>query len=129
MERSVTTNGDPKAPAGDPPPSGTKRDRALVLGQLPDQKALAVLRQRGEDAPVEAGIVRSLREGEPITGEVVSLKPTAEGSPLCDVEVHLDRSQMTHKGPARVASPAYRSGWDAVFGGERDRGAPGTALN
>ncbi len=106
-----TSSDDPK---GEKP----KRDRALVLGELPDKKSLAILRQRGEDAPVEAGIVRSLREGEPITGELVSLKPTAEGSPLCDVEVHLDRSQITHKGPARVATQAYRKGWDDVFGSQ-----------
>ena len=116
-----TSNDDPKGEA-------PKRDRALVLGELPDTKALAILRQRGEGAPVEAGIVRSLREGEPITGEVVSLKPTAEGSPLCDVEVHLDRSQMTHKGPARVASQAYRKGWDEVFGSSSHE-RPSSTLN
>lgn len=95
-----------------------KRDRALVLGELPDQKGVAVLRQRAADAPVEAGIVRPTREGEPIVGELVTLKPTAEGSPLCDVDVHIDaRPNRDHKGPVRVSTAAYRDRWDEIFGG------------
>lgn len=80
-----------------------------------------MLRQRGEGAPVEAGVVRSVREGEPIVGELVSLKPTEENPRLCDVEVHVDRRPMSpdHKGPRRVASDAYRDGWDAIFGDKR----------
>jgi hypothetical protein len=101
---------------GDPNPTPERVDRALVLGELPEQKGLAVLRQRGEGAPVEAGVVRSVREGESIVGELVTLKPTSEGSRLCDVEVHVDARPASHHGPARVASNAYRSGWDEVFG-------------
>lgn len=90
-----------------------------MVGELPENKGVAVLRQRSDDAPVEAGIVRSVREGEPIVGELVTLKPT-EGNPrLCDVEVHVDArppAQPSHKGPARVASDAYRTGWDEIFG-------------
>lgn len=94
-----------------------KRDRAVIVGELAEKKGLAVLRQRGEDAPVEAGVVRGVREGEPITGELVNLKPTAEDPRVCDVEVlHDARPAATHAGPARVASEAYRSGWDALFG-------------
>jgi hypothetical protein len=93
-----------------------KRDRALVLGELPQQKGVAVLRQRGEDAPVEAGVVRPTREGEPIVGELVTLRPTTEGSPLCDVEVHVDARPGAHKGPARVANDEFRNGWERVFG-------------
>ena len=99
----------------DPKPTA---DRALVVAELPEQKGVAVLRQRGEGAPIEAGVVRAVKEGEPIVGELVSLKPTSEGSPLCDVEVHVD---ARHAGPARVASNAYRSGWDEVFGRPDDR--------
>jgi hypothetical protein len=89
-------------------------DRALVLGKL-ENEAVAVLRQRADDAPIEAGVVRGVKDGEPIVGELVSLKPTEEGSRVCDVEVHVD-NRPTAKGPARVASNAYRSGWDALFG-------------
>lgn len=99
----------------------TATDRALILGELAEQKGVAILRQRSEDAPVEAGVVRKVREGEPITGELVSLTPSAEDSPLCDVKVHFDaRPEGSHKGPPRVATSAYRSGWDALFGEPHD---------
>lgn len=112
--------------ADDVPEKGP-RDRALILGELPEQKGVAILRQRDESAPVEAGVLRTPREGEPITGELVSLTPTVEGSPVCDVKVHLDARTLTgdprpkdsHKGPPRVSSQAYRSGWDALFGGDK----------
>ncbi|MBI2395408.1 MAG: hypothetical protein HYV09_37915 [Deltaproteobacteria bacterium] len=102
-----------------------KRDRAVIVGELAEKKGLAVLRQRGEDAPVEAGVVRGVREGEPITGELVNLKPTAEDPRVCDVEVLHDArpaAAAAHAGPARVASEAYRSGWDALFGGQPPTG-------
>lgn len=109
-------------------PEKGPRDRALILGELAEQKGLAILRQRDENAPVEAGVVRKVREGEPIVGELVSLTPAAESSrdlPLCDVKVHVDTRALTgdarpaaHKGPPRVASESYRSGWDALFGSD-----------
>jgi hypothetical protein len=99
---------------------GEKKDRALILGELPSAegpKQVAVLRQRGEGAPIEAGLVRPMKEGEPITGELVTLQPTAEGSRLCDVEVHHDaRPPRTHAGPSRVSTDEYRDGWDQIFG-------------
>lgn len=79
-----------------------------------------MLRQRGEGAPVEAGLVRNVREGEPIVGELVSLKPSDEGSRLCDVEVHVDNRPKGHKGPTRVANDSYRHGWDEIFGERKD---------
>jgi hypothetical protein len=103
------------------------RDRALILGELAEQKGLAVLRQRGEDAPVEAGVLRGVREGEPLAGELVSLTPSTEDPRVCDVKVHVDarppssgplsrENRTAHHGPARVSNQAYRSGWDALFG-------------
>ena len=110
-----------------------------MLGELPDQKGVAILRQRGEDAPVEAGILRGVRDGEPLVSELVSLTPTEQDPRLCDVKVHVDarprldasgdaaasgqaprgREGAAHKGPARVTSSAYRTGWEALFGGSR----------
>ena len=97
------------------------KDRALILGEV-GNKGIAVLRQRGEGAPVEAGVVRNVREGEPIVGELVTLKPSDDGSRLCDVEVHVDNrpNAGTHKGPTRVASDSYRDGWDEIFGKRKD---------
>ena len=100
-----------------PKPSG---DRAVILGKLPEQKGVAILRQRSDDAPIEAGVLRTVRDGEPIVGELVSLTRTAEDSPVCDVKVHVDARtpapEGRHKGPPRITNEAFRSGWDALFG-------------
>lgn len=102
------------------------RDRAVVLGPV-DDRSFAILRQRAEDAPLEAGVVRPMREGEPIHGELVSLSRPEASSPVLDVKVHYDGrpkaratdvsqpNELPHKGPARVTSEAFREGWDAVF--------------
>lgn len=99
-------------------------DRALLLGELPGARGVAVLRQRADDAPIEAGVVRPMRDGEPIVGELVSLEPTPANPRVCSVKVHHDArpaaadpaKSAPHKGPARVASDAYRAGWDEIFG-------------
>jgi len=105
--------------------SEDKRDRALIVGETAD-KHVAVLRQRGEGAPVEAGLVRPLKDGEPITGELVTLKPTTENARLCDVEVHHDARPKVkeHAGPSRASTDAYRTGWEEIFGAKRPSGPP-----
>jgi hypothetical protein len=112
-------------------------DRAFIVGALAEDKGVAVLRQRGEGAPVEAGVIRNVRDGEPIVGELVSLKPTREGSRVCDIEVHVDHTRAglpldrtraglpldarpaaadeSLKGPTRVNNDAFRDGWDRIF--------------
>ncbi len=105
------------------PPSG---DRALILGRV-DADGVAILRKRDAVAEVEAGVVRPLRQGQPITGEVLRLTPTADEPRLCDVKVELPApTQPARHGPPKVATTAYRDGWDAIFGvpaGARDRDA------
>ena len=73
-----------------------------------------ILRKRNDR--LEAGTVAPLKEGAPIHGEVVQLKPRPN-SPLCDVEVHVPapaRAADTH-GPAQVATDSYRKNWDQVY--------------
>ena len=121
-----------------PAPAET-RDLALVVGRVGDD-GLAIVRKRSPDAPLEAGIVQPLRDGQAIHGEVVKLTPRADAPLVCDVEVHHDgrtrnataasRSDaaeppaLTRKGPAKVASPRFRDGWDRVFGGRREDDLP-----
>src|SRR4051812_5509288 len=92
-----------------------KRDVALVHGVTPDGTGLCVIRQR-EDR-IEIGAVKPLREGVPITGEVVTLRPRPEFPLLCDVEVQVEAPKAPaprepaaalRKGPAQVASDEYR---------------------
>ncbi len=108
------------APAESPPsaPTAPAGDVALVFGK--DEHGTHILRRRSEGAPIEAGILRPLKSGKPIDGEVVSLSPRSDVPLLFDVKSELpDPLRSTSDGPAQVASEAYRKGWDAVWGRRR----------
>ena len=103
-----------KSEAGDDPaPAG---DVALVFGR--DEHGVHVLRRRGPDAPVEAGVLQPLVEGRPITEEVISLRPRPEGPMVFDVSTVLERPtpRAAGDGPSQVATEEYRKGWDTIFG-------------
>ena len=101
---------------------GKKRDVLFVRGRSSKSGAYRVLRAR-EDR-VELGEMSDLKEGEPIRGEVVKLKPREEHPQLFDVDVVVPREEGTageRSGPAQVASEAYRRNFDAIFGPKRRR--------
>jgi len=108
--------------APSPAPSAAERatDLVLVRGVSADGRRAAVTRLRG--GRVEVGELRPLEEGRPITGEVVTLRPRPEFPLLFDVDVKLrvpvaaSASVRAHGGPARVATPRFRAGWDAIWG-------------
>jgi len=92
----------------------------------PDGEGLKIVRARGDR--VEIGAVRPLREGVPITGEVVTLRPRANFPALCDVETHFKPAEAASErqeppvpaiaqrtGPAQVATDEYRRNWDAIW--------------
>lgn len=87
-------------------------DRAKILG-INDSQVL-IARKKG-DADPEIYVAQRLKHGKPIAplapgGEFVKLTPR-EGEPgICNVEV------LAHDGPARASTPAYRDGYEAVFG-------------
>lgn len=100
-----------------------REDVVLIQGVSESGDALAVLRARNDR--VEAGIVRAVKEGEPVQGELLKLKPR-DGNPLlCDVEVQVPGGTLnapggsdakpSHGGPAQVASDSYRANWDAIW--------------
>lgn len=77
------------------------------------------------------GTIRPLREGKPIEGEVLSLKPRTDVPFVYDVktEIH-DPRRASGDGPPQVASAAYRRGWDAIWGEQRrGRATPGDKPN
>jgi hypothetical protein len=100
-----------------PPKEATKpEDVVLLHSPTEDGEGVRVLRAR--EARLEVGEVRPLREGKPIAGEVVKLTPR-EGAPrVCDVEVmtKVEPESSARKGPAQVASHAYRASWERIFG-------------
>ncbi|HET7539232.1 MAG TPA: hypothetical protein VFK05_05150 [Polyangiaceae bacterium] len=108
------------------PPPAAAADVALIHGVTPDGEGLKILRARGDR--LELGAVRPLRDGVPITGEVVTLRPRASFPALCDVESHFkpapeasDREEpappsvVQRTGPAQVATDDYRRNWDAIW--------------
>jgi len=122
----------PKKPAEDQsagPPvaaSSDSKDVALIHGVTPDGEGFKILRARGDR--LELGAVRPLREGTPITGEVVTLRPRPSFPALCDVETHFKPEQaasdpqesapsavVQRTGPAQVATDEYRRNWDVIW--------------
>lgn len=107
-------------------PSG---DIAFVCGK--DVDGVHILRRRSEESPIETGLLRPLREGKPIDGEVVSLTQRRDVPLLFDVKSEFGGpaqpatadapERLTGDGPAQVSSEAYRRGWDAVWGHRSDR--------
>ena len=100
----------------------------VVLGPpTPDGDGVRVLRARNDR--LEAGELRALEEGRPVTGEIVKLEPRKDDPRICDVRESwrpparasaspsppTPTTPTKKKGPAQVASDAYRDGWDKVF--------------
>jgi hypothetical protein len=103
-------------------------DVAFVYGK--DEHGLHILRRRSDDSPVEAGVIQPLAEGRPITGEVISLRPSPGQPLLFNVKTELPGPQpqtetrelepaSTTTGPSQVATDSYRKGWDTIWGGKR----------
>jgi hypothetical protein len=111
------------------------KDVALIHGVSADG-AVHVIRRRGER--LEAGALRPVREGVPLTGELVSLTPRESCPLLCDVQVHYappkaaeveakpsaaSSKPLGRKGPAQVATDTYRDNWDSIWSGKKKRDA------
>ncbi len=108
-----------------PTPARESPDVALIHG-VTAEGAVQIIRRRGDR--IEAGSLTPLREGAPIQGEVLSLRPRPSCPLVCDVDVHYAPPQAAaareperappsrgHKGPALVASDRYRDNWDSIW--------------
>ena len=91
-------------------PARRGRDVAILLHPTEDHQGFQVLRQRAANRPLELGTVRPLREGQPIDGEVVSLRPRPEAPFAFDVKVEVPEQRLTGDGPPQVATESYRRG-------------------
>lgn len=78
----------------------------------------AVARRRGDDITI--GTFAEFKEGKPIAegSEIMHVgAPDDEG--WCDVDSlyrHGGEARATSDGPPQVATPAYREGYDRIFG-------------
>lgn len=105
-------------------------DVALVHGVTEDG-GLRIIRRRGD--VIEAGALHPIRQGAPIHGEVLALKPRADFPMLCDVEVQYAPPRVAaagpppreppprRKGPAQVATDTYRDNWDSIWSAPKKR--------
>ena len=124
----------PSASGGSSPSTVTVKlpadaDVALLGGPTSDGKGVSILRAR--QGRLEAGEVRPLESGKPISGEVVSLKPRQSFPMICDVETHVAVPEgaaakeaqgdvvRRRSGPAQVASDAYRENWETIYRGSK----------
>jgi N-acyl-D-aspartate/D-glutamate deacylase len=97
-------------------------DVVMMHGATDDGAGTKVLRAR--PGRIEAGEVRPMAEGRPLAagGEVVRLERRPDAPALFDVHVEYEVPQSKPdstpalKGPAQVATHAYRESWDRTFG-------------
>lgn len=99
------------------------KDVALIHGVESDG-TVHIIRRR--DERLEAGALRPVKEGSPIHGELVSLKPRKHMPLLCDVKVHYQpprqepaQQSSRRKGPAQVATDRYRANWDSIWSSKK----------
>ena len=104
-------------------PPAVATDVVILGPPTADGAGLHVIRARSDVGThrIETGELRPLQEGRPIVGEIVTLKPREANPQLCDVTDSFapsapHKAQLGHKGPAKVATQAYREGWDEIFG-------------
>lgn len=128
----VVCSGQAMADSEEPKSGTPPRDIALLGGPTERGDGVHIVRLR--DGQVEVGQLRAAEEGKPILGESVRLHPRAEHPRLVEVET-LARGPLaakanarveptaTAKGPPKVASDAYRTGWESIFGAPRTGGS------
>jgi hypothetical protein len=109
------------------------KDVALLYAPTDDGKGARILRSR--DGNLEAGEVRPVKDGQPLSGaELVRLEPRSDAPCVCDVHVLHEGNASTSPSPestgrpAQVATDDYRVNWDRVFGGGK-RAKRDTRLN
>lgn len=92
-----------------------------------------VLRKRAQSDEVEAGVIRPLKEGRAIHGEVVRMKARPESAVVFEMETDKELSSPPEPpeardaergGPAQVATEKYRQGWDGIWGRRRISSTP-----
>src|SRR5689334_17627279 len=87
----------PGRPSDPETENGTDAKDVVLLGPPTDDgHGVHVLRAR--DQRLEAGELRNLEEGQPITGEVVSLAPRKNNPRICDV-------RESYRPPSLTTSP------------------------
>lgn len=92
----------------------------ILIGPVvsPGQRAAVVRREDGTEA---TGLVRTSQEGRPLSENAECIQVDDCGS-QCGGEGWHDMTTLYKHGPAQVATPAYRTGYDRIFGGRQKVG-------
>lgn len=102
------------------------KDLLFVHSPSEEGDGLRVIRKRSDT--LEFGELRTLEEGRPIHGEVVKLSPRTEHERLFDVEVLVPQAEQkalaARSGPPQIATEAYRSNWESIFGQRQEHSEP-----
>ena len=94
--------------------NGSQDDVALLYSRSEDGRSFGILRRRRDE--IRLGTLRTLEEGKPILGEVVSLRPRSDSPVLFDVETqHGASAGRKESGPPKVTTEEYRKGWDSIW--------------
>jgi hypothetical protein len=91
-------------------------DVALVCGK--DAEGIYILRRRSQESPIEAGLLRPMREGRPIVGEVVSLKARADLPMVFDVKSEFSTTPIAALPPSQDGENAENAE-NTYEGGDR----------
>lgn len=97
-----------------------KHGDVLQLGpELGDGTHVAMRHTANHD--IEVARARVVRAGENLQGSRVIIGRTHGDHVHVESELDLraggeSETDLSHSGPAQVATPAYRDGWDRVFG-------------
>lgn len=99
----------------------------FVHSKVESGEGFRIIRKRAD--VIEVGEIRPVQEGKPLTGEMIKLTPRQDHEQIFDVEVlvsreELGRGALGRAGPAQVATRAYRSNWDAIFGASEEPEEP-----
>lgn len=96
-----------------------KRDKLLLL-HPPTEDEVHAVRVREGEVP-QPCVIKRMKEGQnlPHNGELVRTRET-DCPAVWDCETQLVIENGEVKGPGQVATPAYRSGWEATFGSQSD---------
>jgi hypothetical protein len=62
------------------------------------------------------GVLRPVRDGEPITGDVLSVEPIDEANGVYRVKDQFSATGKSHSG---AVTDNFRRGWDVAFSGNR----------
>jgi hypothetical protein len=95
--------------ANDEKPKCSCGDEITIGPAVADNVHVAV--RHTADHEVQAGFVRKIREGESLPDNAFFTECIEGNRYKC--------TPVDHVGPTRVATPAYRDGWDRIFGGKQ----------